>query len=150
MKPALVFMTGLALRLALIARFPVIFGGDPMVRLRHSNQILLGHQLPLLQLIVYGIGRLTRSYLADQCVMALIGAAAALAFYFLARDLVTESAAFLAALLLATNPFLVTFSIVPYQESLMLGLIFLAFHFFYTERPLAASLCLGLACLTRF
>jgi hypothetical protein len=66
----------------------MIFGGDPMVRLRHTDQILLGHQLPLLP-----VGRLPRIY------QALIGATATLAFYFLARDLMTESAAFLAAFL---------------------------------------------------
>jgi hypothetical protein len=145
-----VFGLGLALRLGLIFRFPVIFGGDSMARILHRDQILLSHQLPLLQLIVYGISRVTHNYLIMQCAMALIGASAGAAFYFLLSDLLEERAAFLGALLLATNPFLAALSIVPYQESLMLGLLFLAFHFFYVNRPFAASLCLGLACFTRF
>src|SRR5207249_3058988 len=82
--------------------------------------------------------------------MALIGAAAGAAFYWLARDLIAEPAAFWGALILATNPLIAAESIVPFQESLMLLLLFLAFHFYYTDRVWFASLSLGLACLTRF
>lgn len=150
MRITLVFMAGLLLRLALILRFPVIFGGDPMVRLLHRDQILLSHQLPLLQLVVWALARLTHNYVVTQCVMAVIGAGAAAAFYLLARDLVEEPAAFASALLLATHPLITALSIVPFQESLMLATLFLAFHYFYTDRPIVAGSWLGLACLTRF
>ena len=145
-----IFAVGLALRLALIARFPVIFGGDPMVRMLHRDRILISHQLPLLQLIIFTIARATHNYLFTMCVMAVIGAAVGTALYLLARDLTTEPAAFWAGLLLATNPFVAGYSIVPFQESLMLAALLLAFHFFYSERFAFASICLALACFTRF
>jgi hypothetical protein len=150
MRVALIFIAGLALRIALIARFPIIFGGDPMLRMIHRDRILISHQLPLLQLIVVGIARITHNYLITMLVMAVIGASVGAAFYLLARDLLKEPVAFLAALLIVTNPFLTGDSIVPFQESLMLALLLLAFHFLYSEWVWAASLCLGLACFTRF
>jgi len=55
-----------------------------------------------------------------------------------------------AALLFVTDPFVLAMSTVPYQEILMLAALFFTFHFFYTERWLAASLCLAVACLTRY
>jgi hypothetical protein len=150
MRAVCIFSAGLALRLTLIARFPLIFGGDPMVRMIHRDSILISHQLPLLQLIVFGLARLTHNYVVTMCAMALIGAAVGTAFYLLARDLVSENTAFWAALLVATNPFLVGYSIVPFQESLMLAALLFAFHFYYADEPIASSLCLALACFTRF
>ncbi len=150
MRAAWIFTAGLALRLALIARFPLIFGGDPMVRLIHRDSILISHQLPLLQLIVFEIARITHDYVVTMCAMAVIGAAVGPGFYLLARDLMDENAAFWAGLLAATNPFFVGYSIVPFQESLMLGAVLFAFHFYYADQPGASSLCLALACFTRF
>ncbi len=150
MRAAWIFGVGLLLRLALIAKFPLIFGGDPMVRMIHRDTILISHQLPALQLIVFGISHLTHDYVVTMCVMALIGAAVGPAFYLLARDLVDEKATFWAAMLAATNPFLAGYSIVPFQESLMLVAILLAFHFYYQDRPIWSSVCLALACFTRF
>src|SRR4051812_45046396 len=98
MRAAIVFATGLVLRLALIAKFPVIFGGDPMVRLLHRDKVFISHQLPLLQGIIYAISRLTHEHVVVQIAMAMIGAAVGVAFYWLARDLVAEPAAFWAAL----------------------------------------------------
>jgi hypothetical protein len=150
MRAVIVFAAGLVLRFGLIAKFPVIFGGDPMVRLLHRDKVFISHQLPLLQAIVHAISLVTHDYVMVQIAMAVIGAMAGVAFYWLARDLVAEPAAFWAALMLTTNPLIAAESIVPFQESLMLLLIFLAFHFFYTDRVEFASLALGLACLTRF
>lgn len=150
MRPLWIFAVGLTLRLALIAKFPLVFGGDPMVRLLHRDSILISHQLPLLQLIVFALARLTHDYVVTMCAMAVIGAAVGTAFYLLARDLVDENSAFWAALLIATNPFLTGYSIVPFQESLMLAALLSAFHFSYAEQPVASSLCLALACFTRF
>lgn len=150
MRAAWIFAVGLTLRLDLIAKFPLIFGGDPMVRMIHRDSILISHQLPLLQLIVFALARVTHNYVVTMCAMALIGAAVGTAFYLLARDLVDENTAFWAALLTATNPFLVSYSIVPFQESLMLAALLFAFHFYYADQPMASSLCLALACFTRF
>src|SRR5579862_3604510 len=149
-RPAVIFGFGLFLRLALIARFPVIFGGDPMVRLLERDRILVSHQLPLLQLIIAAISRVTLNYLAVQCAMAAIGAMVGVAFYLLARDLVEERAAFLAGLIMTTAPMVAAHSIVPYQESLMLVCVLLAFHYFYAQRYAASSIWLALGCMTRF
>jgi hypothetical protein len=150
MRIAWIFGCGLALRFILIASFPMIFGGDPMLRMIQRDRILISHQLPLLQLIVFVIARVTHNYLITMGVMAVIGASVGVGFYLLLRDLVEERVALLAALLISVNPFLTGYSIVPFQESLMLALLLLAFHFLYAERMPAASVCLGLACLTRF
>ena len=150
MRAIVIFSAGLALRLALIARFPLIFGGDPMVRMLHRDRIRISHQLPLLQLIIFTIARVTHNYLFTMCTMAVIGAMAGTGLYLLARDLTGDKAAFWAGLLMATNPFVAGYSIVPFQESLMLAALLLAFHFFYSERFALASICLALACFTRF
>lgn len=149
-RPALIFAFGLALRLALLARFPVIFGGDPMERLLHRDRILVSHQLPLLQLLIAAISRVTMNYVAVQAFMAAIGALSGVAFYLLAKDLVEERAAFWAALMFSSAPMIAAHSIVPYQESLMLVCVLLAFHYFYDERYIASSIWLALGCFTRF
>src|SRR5580698_7958511 len=150
MRTAAIFVFALTLRLALIGRFPIIFGGDPMVRMIQRDRVLISHQLPLLQLIVYSIARITHNYLITMIVMAMVGSLVGVAFHRLLQDFMAKPAAFLAALLIATNPFLTGDSIVPFQESLMLALLLFAFHFLYADEMWAASLCLGLACLTRF
>ena len=120
------------------------------MRMIQRDRVLISHQLPLLQFIVFGIAKVTYNYLITMVIMAVIGAVVGVAFYLLARDLFNEPAAFAAALLIATNPFLTGNSIVPFQESLMLALLVFAFHFLYAEESWPASVCLGLACLTRF
>ena len=150
MRLALIFVSGLVLRFSLIAKFPLIFGGDSMLRMIQRDRIFISHQLPLLQLVVFGVARFTHNYLITMIVMALIGAAVGAAFYIFALDLVPERPAFWAALLIATNPFLTGNSIVPFQESLMLALLLFTFHFQQFGKISWASVFLGLACLTRF
>ena len=150
MRAALIFGFGLALRLALIFRFPLIFGGDPMRRMLHRDQFLVSHELPLLQIVVAAVSEVTHNYLAVQCAMAAIGAGVGVAFYLLARDLVDERVAFLGGLIMTTDPLVAAHSIVPYQESLMLVCVLLAFHYFYAERYVAASIWLALGCMTRY
>src|SRR5258708_28600573 len=111
-RVAVVFATGLALRLALIQIFPVIFGGDPMLRMMNRDHILISHQLPLPQLIVWALSRVSHDYRIIMVAMAIIGAAAGVTFYLLAKDLFDEPVALLAALLLTTNPMIAALSIV--------------------------------------
>jgi hypothetical protein len=82
--------------------------------------------------------------------MALSGAAAGVAFYALACSLLGRTPGLQAALFFASSPFVLAFSIVPYQEILMLAGLFAAFYFAFDRRWIAASLCLALACLTRY
>lgn len=147
---AIVFCVGLVVRLGLIHSFPVIFGGDSIVRLANKDRILLSYQLPLLQAAVHYLSLVSSDPLAVRYFMAVAGAAAGLAFYAMARSLLGHTAAFQASLLFATSPFVIAFSIVPYQEVLMLAGLFAAFAFSFESKWAAAGLSLGLACLTRY
>jgi hypothetical protein len=139
-----------AVRLWLILAFPIVFGGDSMMRLANHNRVLLSYQLPLLQTLIYLVSQLSTNVFWVRLLMAAIGAVSVLGFYLLAEDFTNQRSAFWGSLLFATNPLVLPVSIVPYQETLMLAGLLFAFHFFVKEKWIAASLCLGLACLTRF
>src|SRR5262245_22158386 len=124
----------LAVRFWLIARYPVIFGGDSMLRLLHRDRILVSHQLPLLQLLIWAVSRFTAGNVPVRLMMAAIGALAAVSFYYLAADFAGPRAAFLGALLFATNPFITPISTVPYQEILLTATLLAAFHFCFNRR----------------
>ena len=149
-SPLLVALTALALRLWLIFQFPIVFGGDSMLRLVHRDEVLLSYQLPLLQCFIWLLSRFTSGALPVRLMMAVIGALGAVAFYYLAADLAGPRAAFLGALLFATNPYITPVSTVPYQEILLLGTLFAAFHFFFQRRWFLSAVFLAMACLTRF
>src|SRR6476659_9352175 len=118
---AAVFISGLLLRLWLLHAYSIVFGGDTVLRLANRDHILLAYQLPMLQLLIYGISLVSHDLLPVRCLMALIGAAAGVGFYWMIRCFVSERNALIAALLFTMNPFLVEISIVPYQEPLMLA-----------------------------
>lgn len=147
---AIVAGAGLAIRVWLIFVFPIIFGNDTMMRLINRDKILMSYQLPLLQVCIYLLSKVSTDPLLIRLFVAVVGAAAGVGFYLLAADFVDRRAALWAALLFTTNPLIASISTVPYQEIFMLTGLFFAFHFAFGERWLAAGLCLGLACLTRF
>ena len=138
---------GFLLRIALIHAYPPIFGGDSVTRLAHHDRIIISQQLPALQTSIFLLSRLSDHPLLIRYWMAFLGALAGLAFYSLSRDLQLPP---LAALLFVTHPYILAVSTVPYQEILMLAALCGAFHFHFNDRPVAASLLLGLACLTRY
>ncbi len=146
----LVFVAALSLRLALIFAYPALFGGDSIVRLANADKLFLSYQLPGLQAIVWLCAQLTWNPLLVRVVMALIAAAAAVGFHRLSLRLLPPTAAFGAALWFGVNPFILTYSIVPYQEILMLGALAFAFAWRWEQRPLLASAALAVACLTRY
>src|SRR5207244_4327957 len=82
--------------------------------------------------------------------MAAAGTAAGAGFYLLMSNLVLPSVALDASLLFVANPFLLMYSVVPFQEILLVAGLLFAFHFALTERWTLASLCLGAGCLTRY
>lgn len=147
---ALVVLAGLTVRLWLIAVFPMIFGNDTMVRLVNADKVLMSYQLPLLQLCIHLLSLISTDPLLIRVFMAAMGALAGAGFYLLVEHLVGEHAALWAALLFTGNPFIAGLSTVPYQEIVMMAGLLFAFHYFFGERWGMASLCLGLACLTRF
>jgi hypothetical protein len=146
----LIFLASLALRAAFIHLHPAIFGGDTILRLANRDRVLLSYQLPVLQAAIYALSRFTESVVAVRYLTALGGAALASGFYLMLRHFVDRRAALCGAALMATSPFLVELSIVPYQEIPMLAALAFAFHFHFAGREGAASAALGIACLTRY
>lgn len=146
----MIFATAFLIRVTFIHLYPMIFGGDSVLRLANRDHVLLGYQLPLLQAAIYSLSRLTDDLLPVRYMMAIIGGLASGGFYLLVTTLVSRTAALWAALLFVSNPFLIELSIVPYQEVLMLAGLLFAFYWYFTSRWIACSLSLGLACLTRY
>lgn len=150
MRALAILLLGFAIRIALILANPIIFGGDTVIRLVDRYTLVRAHQLPLLQTLIAAVSWISPDPDLVRYLMATIGAVAGLGFYCMAGDLFGEKWAFPAALLFVTNPFILAVSTVPFQEILMLAALFFAFHFFYREQWAAASVCLALACLTRY
>src|SRR5262245_6394946 len=140
--------TALLVRLWLIFSYPIVFGGDSMLRLMNRDRILISYQLPLLQAMFFS--RFFSSLLSVRLLMAALSAFAAVAFYRFALDFAGPRAALSAAMLFGTNPFITPVSIVPYQEILLLGCLLMALHKFFRKRDVSASIWLAAACLTRF
>src|SRR5437764_6430016 len=150
MRAAAVFLLGFVLRAAIILTNPIVWGGDTIIRLFDRHTLLKSYQLPLLQVLISGVSTISMNPVMVQFLMAVIGAVAGVGFYLLAADFVEEQFAYPAALLFVSHPYILAVSTVPFQEILMLAALFFAFHFFYNERWILASLCLAAACLTRY
>ena len=150
-KPAWVAAgAAIALRLALMAAYPALFGGDSVVRLANADRVLLSYQLPALQAVIHVLWSLWPSPWLPRLVLVAVSGVAAAGVYRLSRQLMPETAAFAAALFFALNPFLTAYSIVPYQEMLMLAGLGWAFAWACERRPGLAALALAFACLTRY
>jgi hypothetical protein len=149
-KPAVVFGAGLLIRLWLIHAYPIVFGGDTILRLANRDHVLLSYQLPVLQVLLYAISKAGGGLLEIRWMMAAAGAAASAGFYLMVRAMLDERLALASALLFAVNPFLVELSIVPYQEVIMVGGLCLSLAFYFRERLARSSASLALACLTRY
>jgi hypothetical protein len=150
MKALAIFLIGFALAASIILTNPIIFGGDTILRLMNRDRLLMGHQLPMLQVLIAAVSKISTNAVPVRYLDAVIGGIAGVAFFWMIRDLFGETWAFPAALLFVSNPFFLALSTVPFQEMLMLAGVLLAFHFFYAEKWLAASLALAIACLTRY
>ncbi len=150
MRAVTILLAGFVLRAAIILTNPIIFGGDTMIRLADRYTLVKAHQLPMLQILIAAVSRVSMDPALVRYLMAVIGAIAGLGFFWLIEDLFGDKWAFPAALLFVTNPFILAVSTVPFQEILMLAALFFAFHYFYREHWLAASLSLAAACLTRY
>ncbi len=150
MKALAIFVIGFALGASIILTNPIIFGGDTLLRLMHRDRLVMGHQLPMLQVLIAVVSKISTNPVLVRYMDAAIGGIAGVAFFWMIQDLFGEKWAFPAALLFVSNPFFLALSTVPFQEMLMLAGLLLAFHFFYTEKWPASSLALAAACLTRY
>src|SRR5467141_3355856 len=141
---------GLAVRLVFIAGYPEIYGSDSIARLMNSDQILLADKLPLFQLVVH----LVSSVVADPIWVRLTPVSFAVLtgwfFFRFACHLGPIDFARLATLLFVVNPFVVFYSIVPYQEPLMLLLLLAALDAYFTGKRTRLFIFIGLACLVRY
>ena len=145
-----VAIAGVILHAWLIFEWPIIFGGDTILRMANRDHILLSYQLPGLQAGLHYLAAISNSAVLARCLMGAIGTVAGLGFYFLATCFLDTRRAFVTALLFVSNPYVLALSTVPYQEILMLAGVLFAFYFFLSGRPAAASLSLAVACLTRY
>ena len=146
----LVLSIGFVLRVIFIVSTPITWGGDTIIRLFDRFSLTKAHQLPALQFLIAGVSLVSMDATLVRYLMAVIGAVAGLGFYWVAKDLFGEKLALPATLLFISHPFILAESTVPFQEILMLAGLLLAFHFFYNEHWIAASLAFAVACLTRY
>jgi hypothetical protein len=149
-----IFLLGALVRLWLIITYPGTYGGDTIFRVTNSDWIFLAYNLPLLQFLIYLTAKLSSLPFAISGLMILIGSVGCCSIYLLTTKLFDRTVARLAAILFITNPFILVYSLVPYQEILMISLLFLAVYFFMREEKrydmYLASFFIGMACLTRY
>jgi hypothetical protein len=153
--PFALALGSMAFALALVRAHPAMYWYDPYGRVAFRDHLALGRWLPLLQVVVYAVGKVTHSVAALRIVLAAIGALTVAAAYSFAARIFNRTTGVVFAVLLATNPLFVAISIVPYQEVLFIGLVFagLSFHDTSDARRfgwLPAAAALNLACLTRY
>jgi hypothetical protein len=133
---------------------PVVYWGDAHVRLALHNQILLGHWLPLLQILILIISKISSNLLVMRGFLAFIATGALVGMYYFARQVFTPAIGLVAMTLLSVNMIFVAIAIVPYAEILFAGLILLALSLL--ERSASPThfilgvIALNLASLTRY
>src|SRR5260370_27587251 len=115
----------------------------------NRDHLLMGHQLPMLQVLIAAVTKISANPIWVRYLDAVIGGIAGVGFFWMIRDLFGEEWAFPAGLLFVSNPFFLALSTVPFQEMLMLAGLLFAFHFFYTQKWPAASPALAIPWLTR-
>ncbi len=152
---ALVCLMVVGLYTWLMQSYPIIYGGDPVARLVNFPRILNGHQLPLLQALLYLFMRWFYSSISIFLLMALISAFACAGLHALVLEMTRDRrAAWLAAVFYATHSFILFYSRVPYQEPLLMAGTF--WGFYYLFRPPSAanrflsSLFIAVACFSRY
>ena len=145
-----VFGLSFLTKAVLLWLFPALYGGDTVLHLRNHQSIILGHQLPALQLLIYLSYKVAANPMAFRYVMIVIASLSATGFFTLCLRFTTRAAAWWAALFFITNPFFTGISTVPYQEILMFGALCFAVCFYADDHAVTASFLLAVACLSRY
>ena len=145
-----ILLTGLFIRAVLLWLFPALYGGDTVLHLRNHDRILISHQMPLLQVLIFVSSKITTAPIVFRLVMVAIGAVSAVGLYLLCLCLFSRTVAVWIALFAISNPFLNEISLVPFQEIILLGALCFSLAFYLNKQTAAASIALGLACLTRY
>jgi hypothetical protein len=147
---ALLLGLGLAVRVPLVLGYPAIHGGDSVVRLARSDTLFIGHWLPLPQLLVVLIRAVAPDPAWTRLAFALVGSAAGMALACVVAATAGRFSGVAAGALFSLHPMLVYYSLVPYQESLMLLMLLAGAAALVHGKDLPAGLAIGLACLCRY
>ena len=146
----LLFGAALLVRLPLIAAYPAVYGGDSVARLARSDELVLAYQLPLPQLLVFLARAASPDPILARTLFAVVGALVPVALARAMKPSLGLSSALAAGALAALHPLPLYYSLVPYQESLMLVLLLFGAVALQEQREVSAGLLLGLACLCRY
>ncbi len=134
--------------------YPVVYGGDPIVRLTNWEHLRLAYQLPLFQAVVHAVTRLSPHPLLLRVVLAVISALGACGMARLAAVAFGEESGPYAGLLFGSSHFLIFLGNAPYQEMLELALLLWALALIFGATSKAAQtagyLLLAAACWTRY
>jgi len=148
--PAAVFLLALALRVPLILSYPMVYGGDSVVRLARSNELFLGYWLPLPQALVMLCRALHPDPLWTRLAFAVAGALAAAAMARAVGTVAGSVAGAAAGALMALHPMWAYYSMVPYQEGPTALFLLLGADALLRRRTRWGALWIGLACLCRY
>lgn len=152
--PVIVALAAFTLRAALIAIYPFVYGGDPIIRLIESDRLLISYQLPGLQAVIVFVHAIGGGVVGSRLAVAAISALAAAGLCQLMATRWSRSVAILGGLTFACSPFLVYYSTVPYQFPLVLAAVHWGLYFYLHPggpvRLAICSVCFGVACLTRY
>ena len=134
--------------------FPVVHWYDAHIRLALRDQVLLGHWLPLIQLLIVLVSKFTHDLLVLRILLAIIAGCALFSMFMLARHLFSLGTALVAMIFLATNIMFTALATVPYPEIVFVGLLLSAFYLL-NDPPsdkyfFMGIVALNLACLTRY
>jgi len=138
----------------LASNFPVVYWYDSHIRLALRNQILLGHWLPIIQLLIVLVSKFTDDLLVLRILLAIIAGCGLLCMYVFSRRVFSSGTALVATIFLATNMMFTALATVPYPEVLFIGLLFITLKLL--DGPTSGNyfylgiLALNIACLTRY
>lgn len=152
---ALIVAATLAICIWLIESNPVIYWYDSYMRLALRDHLFVSPWLPVVQIAVFTISRLTFDLAGFRIVWAVISALTLICVYlFASQTFNSRAAGLIAVLLIATNQMFLALATVPYTEIIFIGLLLLGLYFYdRSDRrtdQIAGLVALNLACLTRY
>ena len=139
-----------AVRGAMILAFPTVHGGDSVARLANASTFVLAYQLPLPQAFVVVGKAISDDPLLARFFFCIWGGVLAAGVTALVGRVWGGAAAAVATILLASDPLLIHYSIVPYQEPVAYGLVAWAFYLAPGRHERAAAWLMAAACLSRY
>lgn len=150
----LLCLASFASYLWLIRSYPVLYWYDSYMRLALHDRILVGHWLPMIQIVIFVAAKITNDLNVIRSTLALLAIGALAGAYRLATRLFEPMSGWIAATWLATNLMFVALALVPYAEVMFVGFVLLALSFLdapeSSRHYYLGVLMVNLACLTRY